>query len=98
VCARWDSSFEAFLTDVGPRPSPTHSIDRTDNDGNYEPDNARWATPEQQNRNRRNVRLITHDGRTQTLSEWARESGVKVVTLHARLYRYRWPVERALHP
>ena len=46
MCDRWNGphSFEAFLADVGPRPSPKHSIDRINNDGNYEPGNVRWAT------------------------------------------------------
>lgn len=48
MCGRWQSSFDAFLSDVGYRPSPTHSIDRIDNDGHYEPGNVRWGTPEQQ--------------------------------------------------
>lgn len=54
VCARWAASFQAFLADVGRRPSPDHSIDRfPDNDGNYEPGNVRWATRSQQAKNRR---------------------------------------------
>lgn len=57
VCDRWKHSFEHFLSDVGGRPSPLHSIDRVDNNGNYEPGNCRWATHTQQmNNTRRNLK------------------------------------------
>ena len=56
VCKRWRNSFEAFLADMGRKPSPRHSIDRIDKDGNFEPDNCRWVTPSQRNRNRRPYR------------------------------------------
>jgi hypothetical protein len=53
VCDRWRDSFEAFLADVGPRPSPKHTLDRIDNDGDYEPGNVAWRTRKEQNQNRR---------------------------------------------
>lgn len=62
VCARWQESFEAFLSDVGRRPSPVHSIDRINNDGHYEPSNVRWAPSSEQAKNRRRSPKRCEDG------------------------------------
>jgi hypothetical protein len=85
VCEAWRADFLVFLRDMGPRPSPRHTLDRINNDGNYEPGNCRWATRAIQLTNRRNARLVTHCGRTQTITEWARELHIPRSTLAARV-------------
>lgn len=57
VCDRWYYSFENFLKDMGPKPSPKHSLDRINNNGNYQPDNCHWTTWKQQRKNRREIKL-----------------------------------------
>ncbi len=95
VCQRWQRSFENFIQDMGPKPSPRHSLDRIDNDGDYTPENCRWATPETQANNSRNNRWLSHDNRTLTLRQWSRVTGIKETTLLQRLRR-GWNVERAI--
>jgi hypothetical protein len=96
VCERWES-FDAFLADMGPRPSPRHSIDRVENSGNYEPGNCRWATPEQQMRNTRRNRIVSFRGQTMTLADAAELAGTTVAlkTIHGRLDR-GWSLAEAL--
>lgn len=86
VCSRWDSYLN-FITDMGRRPSAQHSIERTNNNGNYEPGNCRWATRLEQARNRRNSVTVVIDGRETTLSELSEETGVKYATLYKRHVR-----------
>jgi hypothetical protein len=93
VCARWQS-FENFLADMGERPAGT-TIDRIDNDGNYEPGNCRWATQVEQSNNRSSSRLLTHKGETMTVAEWAERTGMKHATILHRLNR-GWSVSDAL--
>jgi hypothetical protein len=85
VCERWMNSFESFLEDMGPRPTPRHSIDRIDSNGNYEPGNCRWASPKVQGMNTRRVIQIEVDGRTNSVMGWANEIGVSRDTLERHL-------------
>ena len=75
LCERW-LKFEYFYADMGPRPSPEHSVDRVDCTKGYSPDNCRWATHEEQANNRTNNVRITRDGITKTMKQWASELGV----------------------
>lgn len=95
MCDRWANSFEAFLDDMGKRPSDKHQIDRIDNDGDYAPGNCRWATRKYQCRNRRSSRTITHNGQTRTLAEWQEITGIGWSTIKHRV-EHGWPVDLAL--
>lgn len=95
VCDRWEKSFPNFVEDMGERPSSQHSLDRIDNDGNYEPGNCRWATGIQQCRNTRRNRILTFNGKTMTLPEWAEATGIPYVRLASRIQK-GWSAERAL--
>jgi hypothetical protein len=92
---RWDESFEAFYADMGDPPSPDHSIDRSDNTKGYWPENCRWATREEQARNTSQNRMLTYNGETQCVTDWALVVGMNPNTLHSRLKK-GWSVERAL--
>lgn len=96
VCDEWRDSFEAFLCDMGPRPSDEHSLDRIDPDGNYEPGNVRWADKLTQLRNRRNVARATINGETKTLTEWAKEYGISPELVRSRVKDRGWELMRAL--
>ena len=95
VCERWRNSFSDFLADMGRRPSPQHTLDRINNDGDYEPSNCRWATWGQQQNNKRSNRIIAYKGETRTLTEWAALLNMPVTTLLNRIERLGWPIERA---
>lgn len=84
VCERW-MNFENFLADMGPRPSKEYSIERNDPNGDYCPENCRWATDAEQANNRRTSRRITVSGETKTIAEWSRESGVRQSVIGFRI-------------
>lgn len=93
VCERW-KKFENFLDDMGECPSGKQ-IDRINNDGNYEPGNCKWATRKEQCRNTRQNHLLTFNGETHCVTEWAEIKSISVGTLRSRVSR-NWSIERAL--
>lgn len=95
VCERWEHSFEAFYADMGPCPTPQHSLDRINNAGNYEPDNCKWATLLEQANNKRNNRVLSVAGLTMTLPSWCRLLKLNYGTVMGRLRR-GWPESKAL--
>jgi hypothetical protein len=95
ICDEWKNDFMAFYNYIGPRPYPNYTVDRIDNDGNYEPGNVRWATRYEQANNSRNNRRITINGWTLNLCQWARFVGIRYRTLRARLKR-KWPPTKAI--
>lgn len=94
VCPRWES-FENFLEDMGERPSAKHSLDRINNDGNYSPENCKWSTRTEQARNKRSNHLLTINGETRCVKEWATIRGVLYQTILTRLDR-GWSEEEAI--
>lgn len=94
VCDLWQKSFAAFIAEVGPRPSPTHTIDRRENNRGYEPGNVRWATRGEQIRNRRNTVLHNYRGRAMILLDISVECGINYFCLCGRIKR-GWTIEEA---
>lgn len=102
VCERWLNSFEAFYEDMGPRPSPEHSIDREENNKGYYKDNCRWATLIEQNNNRRNNVFYDYKGQQHTLLQLAEmpeaiQNGINDKTIYARINHYDYSVEEAIN-
>lgn len=96
VCEEWRSSFSAFREwALAHGYQEGLSIDRIDPNGHYCPENCRWITMAEQQKNKRNVRLVTIDGETHTLPEWAKLRGIKYGTIWKRL-KDGWSIEHAL--
>lgn len=96
VCDRWLNSYENFLFDMGRSPSKNHSIDRIDNNGDYEPSNCRWATRKEQSRNTSQNINITHNGVTKCVSDWANDLGNKKRGVLAYRLKAGWSFHDAI--
>lgn len=93
VCSRW-LSFSSFIFDMGERPVGT-TLDRINPLGNYEKTNCRWADPNTQARNRSDRKLIEYNGRTQLLTDWAKELNISFSCLYKRIYKLNWTIDKA---
>lgn len=98
VCDRWKGrgGLARFVDDMGLRPEGT-TLDRIDRDGDYCPENCRWATPKEQAEDRCNVTLYELNGESHSLAHWAEKSGIAYSTLHERVTRLGWSLERAMN-
>ena len=95
VCDRWKNSFIDFYEDVGKRPTVVHSLDRIDNNGNYEPNNCHWATNKEQARNRRGTIYITYRNEKKCLVDWSKDTKISSKTLKDRLEK-GWSIKKTL--
>lgn len=96
VCDEWRESFSNFYKYIGPKPTNKHSLERNNNNGNYEPGNVRWATQTEQCNNKRNNHRITLYGHTMTLKQWACFVGINYGTLNSRINESHWPIGKAI--
>jgi hypothetical protein len=90
------NSFEGFYADMGPRPSPLHSIDRIDWRGDYSKENCRWADRETQNNNKSSNVILEYGEERMTVRQWERKLRLPYGTLHKRIKVYNWPLEEAI--
>jgi hypothetical protein len=102
MCDRWrfgeDGLYglECFLADMGPKPSPAHTLERMDNNKGYSPENCLWATHKEQGRNMRTTNMITFFGERVSVGDLADSVGFNRDTVRTRLKRYGWKIGRAL--
>lgn len=96
ICKRWLKSFDNFYADMGNPPSKYHSLERINNDGNYSPNNCRWANSYEQARNSRQNVYLTYNGKRKTINEWAHETGIDRRTLKVRV-NLGWSVKKILN-
>lgn len=95
IAPEWND-FTRFVQDMDERPTQFHTLDRINNDGNYEPGNCKWSLPAEQARNTSRTRLYTWNGKSQILADWAKETGINESALYHRINNLGWSIERAV--
>jgi hypothetical protein len=101
VCEHWQgkNGFYNFIADMGEKPSPTHTLDRIDNNLGYSGENCRWATAKEQIHNRQKpVQMLTFSGCTKPISDWADEVGVSYEAFRQRILRGKTMTEALAMP
>jgi hypothetical protein len=93
----WNQSFQSFFDYIGERPSKKHSIERINNNGNYEPGNVIWSIQKQQSNNRRSNKIISYKGESMTMSQWCDKLNLPYGRISKRISKYGWSVERAFN-
>ena len=88
ICPEWIASFATFYRDMGPRPSPKHTLERVNNNQGYSPDNCKWVTRKEQGENRRHPTSITYNNETRSIADWAKHLNVSYQILYHRLLRH----------
>lgn len=96
IADEWRNDYAAFAEYMGERPSDQHTVERIDNNRGYEPGNVCWATRSEQLRNKRTNLMITHNGKTMCLAQWADETGINYATLRYRIFVAHYPLDRAM--
>ena len=99
VCEKWKDDLQSFYDDVSKLEhfgEKGYTLDRINNDADYEPNNVRWATKSEQNTNKRNNINITYNGKTQCLKLWAEELNIPYLTLYKRINKLNWDINKAL--
>ena len=97
VCDEWKNDYQIFKKWAYENGyNDNLSIDRINNDGNYEPNNCKWSTEKEQKNNTRRNHYLTYKGKTQSMALWADEYNIKYTTLRARINNYKWDIQKAL--
>jgi len=96
ICDEWLNNFWNFASYVGKKPSKNHTLDRIDNNGNYQPGNVRWATVKEQNNNKRTCVFYEYNGERLNIKQWAKKLKIDDSTLYARIFFYNWSFEKAI--
>jgi hypothetical protein len=96
VCQRWLHDIDNFISDMGPYPGQGYTVDRIDNDGDYGPDNCRWATKEEQANNRDHVKKHEYKGEHLSIAQVSRLTRIPYSTLFDRVVRYGMTMDEAV--